>query len=137
MTTGQRKYAVKLYQRRIKEDPDYTEAMFGNEVYQHFLDVQQDATEISKPNAFDPFTMSLQISKLWRALSMDMKDVVAYSGMKMSEFSERFVIPYRTLQDWCNGTNPCPIYTKLMLCEILGIISVEVTVKGFYRNGYL
>ncbi len=129
MTIRQRKYAVKLYQRRIKEDPNYTEEMFGNELLQHCHEVQQSATVISHPIYFDPFSMSLQISKLWRALSMEMRDLVENSGMKMSEFSERFVIPYRTLQDWCNGTNPCPVYTKLMLCEILGLISVEVTVK--------
>ena len=132
MTIRQRKYAVKLYQRRIKEDPNYTETEFGNELLQHFHQAQQSVKGISSLNVFDPFTMSLQISKLWRALSMEMKDVVAYSGMKMSEFSDRFVIPYRTLQDWCNGTNPCPVYTKLMLCEILGLISVEALGNGRY-----
>lgn len=129
MTIRQRKYAVKLYQRRIKEDPNYTEEIFGKELFQHFYEVQQSAAVIDRPNSFDPFIMSLQISKLWQALSIEMRNLVDYSGMKMSEFSERFVIPYRTLQDWCNDTNPCPVYTKLMLCEILGLLSVEVTVK--------
>ena len=115
MTIKQRKYAVKLYQRRIKEDPDYTKEMFGRELLRHFQEVQQKAVVISRPNLDDPFIMSLDISKLWKALSMDMRDIVEYSGMKMSEFSERFVIPYRTLQDWCNGTNNCTIYTKLMM----------------------
>ena len=55
---------------------------------------------------------------------MSPADIVRYSGLKMSEFAARYVIPYRTLQACCNGTNPCPIYTRIMLCELLGILSM-------------
>ena len=121
MTAQQRKYAVKLYQRRIEEDPNYSEAMFYSEIAKHFRE--------QWPNPkfyFDPFSLKNQVNKLWVAISMDMKDVVKRSGMNMRQFSDRFFIPYRTLQAWCDETNPCPLYTKLLLCDALGYIPVDV-----------
>lgn len=117
MTDKQRKYAVKLFLKRTKEDPEYTEREFAAEVQQHINET------IKLPQgAYDPFSLWASIANLWRALNMSPADIVSYSGMKMSKFAARFVIPYRTLQAWCDGTNPCPIYTRIMLCELLGIL---------------
>ena len=125
MTDKQRKYAVKLYLKRIAENPDYSEEEFRSEVQQHF---NEDLNPLY--NAYDPFALWLSISNLWRALNISPADIVRYSGLKMSEFAARYVIPYRTLQAWCNGTTPCPIYTRIMLCELLGILSTTERKQG-------
>lgn len=41
---------------------------------------------------------------------MDFIDILNSSGMKMTEFSEYFGIPYRTVQDWKAGKRKCPEY---------------------------
>jgi|GEM_PF-5189021 len=121
MTAQQRKYAVKLYQRKIKEDPKYNADKFYKDVSSYI------STEFPAPkNLYDPAGLRADTNKLWVVISMNMKDVVKRSGMNMREFSDRFFIPYRTLQAWCDDTNPCPLYTKLLLCDALKFISVDI-----------
>lgn len=117
MKDKQRKYAVKLFQKTIKEYPDYTEEEFVKDVETHLMSLP-----LTPNNYFDPYSLWSALHELWRALNMSMRDVVEYSGLKMSKFATRYCIPYRTLQAWCDGTNPCPIYIKIMLCELLGLI---------------
>ena len=124
MKDKQRKYAVKLYQRMIKENPNYTEQEFVNEVKDHI-----DATIKLPKDAYEPFSLYKQLDDLWKCLSMNIIDIVNYSKLKMSKFATRYCIPYRTLQAWCDGTNPCPVYTKLLLCENLGLITIEKTIE--------
>ncbi|MBR0420315.1 MAG: hypothetical protein IJI66_14230 [Erysipelotrichaceae bacterium] len=126
MTDKQRKYAIKLYLRRLKENPDYSENEFGSEVLQHFSEKPLG----SPGSVYEPFAMYSDISNLWKALNMSPAEIVKYSGQKMSKFAERFVIPYRTIQAWCDGTNPCPIYTRIMLCELLGILNKTQRKQG-------
>ena len=125
MKNKDRKYAVKLYLRRIEEDPNYTESEFGSEIIQHL-----NERPLSPQTVYDPFGMYSSISNLWNALNMSPSEIVEYSGLKMSEFAARYVIPYRTLQAWCDGTNPCPIYIRIMLCELLGILSMTERKQG-------
>ncbi len=67
-----------------------------------------------------PVTLDDQASRLYMILGRSMKDLVADSNMTMAQFARRFYIPYRTLQAWCDGTNPCPVYIKLLTAELLG-----------------
>ena len=119
MTNKQRKFAVKLFLRRKEEDPNYSENQFAAEVQQY---MNENFASNPLYNAYDPFSLWASISNLWRALNMTPSEIVEYSGLKMSEFAARYVIPYRTLQAWCDGTNPCPVYIRIMLCELLGIL---------------
>ncbi len=119
MKNKQRKFAVKLYLRRIEEDPNYSENQFAAEVQQY---MNENFSSNPLYNAYDPFSLWADIANLWKALNMSPYEIVEYSGLKMSEFAARYVIPYRTLQAWCDGTNPCPIYIRIMLCELLGIL---------------
>ena len=49
------------------------------------------------------------------------KQICKMAGMTQSAMAERFGIPWRTFSNWCRETNECPIYTKLMMQEILGL----------------
>lgn len=52
---------------------------------------------------------------------MTFKEIRQASGMNMTQFSEYFGIPFRTVQNWEHGTKNCPKYLiKLMeykLCK--------------------
>ena len=104
-------YGVKLYRNEKKHGLTFEE--FVQEMEDH---------KRRKPMpycTFDPLSERFNAQRLWNCLEMSMKDVVSRSGMDMAKFSRRFCIPYRTLQAWCDGTNPCPVYIKLMILEIL------------------
>lgn len=46
---------------------------------------------------------------------MTFKEIRQASGMNLTQFSEYFEIPYRTIQHWEHGTRQCPEYLlKLM-----------------------
>ncbi len=130
MTIKQRKLAMQLYNRRIKEDPEYSLPMFEAE----FDELCKSETGNSLAYADDPFSIRLGLSNLWKALKMDINEIIRRFDMKPAEFSDRFWIPYRTLQAWMDGTNPCPVYIKVMLCELLGIITVVDPHTSWYQR---
>lgn len=105
-------YAVRLYRKNAK-DQSFTLKEFAQEIVAHKERRPQPY------NSIDPLSFYNNIQRLWNCLEISMKDLVSKSGMDMAKFSRRFCIPYRTLQSWCDGTNPCPVYTKLMILEIL------------------
>jgi DNA-binding transcriptional regulator YiaG len=39
-----------------------------------------------------------------------MKQLQMQSGMNMADFAKSMGVPYRTMQKWCNGTQPCREY---------------------------
>ena len=78
MKNKDRKYAVKLYLRRIEEDPNYTESEFGSEIIQHL-----NERPLSPQTVYDPFGMYSSISNLWNALNMSPSEIVEYSMKEM------------------------------------------------------
>ncbi len=117
-------FAVKLF----KKNKDITYDEFLHEIRDH------KHRRPAPKNSYDPFSFDSQISKLWRILVMDMRELIAYSKLDMAKFSRRYCIPYRTLQAWCDGTNDCPIYIKLLIGESLKMYSrvVYVDMNGWH-----
>ena len=106
-------FAVKRY-KKAKSEGDYTIEEFYSDIVEHL-------NRRPMPfNTYDPFGLMNSVRMLWDTLEMSMAEVVERSKMDMAKFSRRFVIPYRTVQAWCDGTNECPVYIKMMICEILG-----------------
>lgn len=56
---------------------------------------------------------------------MDIKALVQASGLTQTALARRFDIPLRTLQGWCSGSRQCPPYVKLMMADLLGLITVH------------
>lgn len=52
---------------------------------------------------------------------MTFLDLLAASGMKLTELAARFNIPYRTLQDWKSGVRKAPQYVIDMMAELLNL----------------
>ncbi|MCH5206891.1 MAG: hypothetical protein J1F09_08040 [Oscillospiraceae bacterium] len=45
----------------------------------------------------------------------DFKRLVDLSGLKMTDFSRKFAIPYRTVQDWCSKDRTPPEYLPMLI----------------------
>lgn len=44
------------------------------------------------------------------------------AGLSQRKLAEHFLIPYRTMENWCGGVSECPLYTRLMMQRILGLL---------------
>lgn len=51
-------------------------------------------------------------------IKLTWKEIVSSYGT-IRDFSNRFEIPYRTVQDWVNGLRNPPEYVKLLICREL------------------
>lgn len=54
---------------------------------------------------------------------MNIKELMNKYGLTMKDISDRFNIPYRTIQNWCansgNNKRKCPEYVIEMMDQIL------------------
>lgn len=65
------------------------------------------------------------LTNIWDVAHMGIADVISASNLSQTAFARRFFIPLRTAQAWALGERECPIYTKLMIADLLGLITVE------------
>lgn len=64
-----------------------------------------------------------KLGTVYDAYHRSVKDIAAAAGMSCRKLSERFLIPYRTVENWCGGQRVCPDYLRMMMQECLGLIS--------------
>lgn len=62
------------------------------------------------------------LGNLWDASHRSIKDICAATGISQRKLAEKFCIPYRTIENWSAGIRECPIYTKLMMQKLLGLL---------------
>ena len=70
-----------------------------------------------------------ELSMIWEAYHMTIRDLRTAAGLSRMEFSRRFRIPIRTIENWeCTGPNAreCPVYVRLFIAEAIGLMP-EVT----------
>lgn len=73
-----------------------------------------------------PATRIEKLGQIWDASRRTVKEIAAAAGLSCRKLAERFGVPYRTVENWCGGTNACPLYTRLMMQECLGLLTVTV-----------
>ena len=61
-------------------------------------------------------------AEIWTAVHRTMKDIARDAGLSQRKLAERFGIPYRTMEDWCRGARNCPLYVRIMMQELLGLV---------------
>lgn len=66
-----------------------------------------------------------QLSQIWDATHRNIKEIAAAAGLSCRKLAERFCVPYRTMEDWSAGKSTCPIYTRLMMQECLGLLNIS------------
>ena len=64
------------------------------------------------------------LENIFRASKMSVSEIIKESGLKKAEFSYRFCIPIRTIEDWCSGKNKCLPYIRLMFMKNLGMFKL-------------
>lgn len=66
-----------------------------------------------------------ELSMIWEAYHMTIRDLRTAAGLSRMEFSRRFYIPIRTIENWeCTGANSreCPTYVRLLIAEAIGLM---------------
>ena len=53
------------------------------------------------------------------AAHYSLKSMIYDYGFTKASFSHRFCVPIRTVENWCNQTNKCPSYTRLLFLNAL------------------
>ena len=64
-------------------------------------------------------------SDIYQVSHMTMLDLISASGLTKAAFSRRFLISLRTVENWVYGIHPCPIYVRMMIADLLGLVAVE------------
>lgn len=57
---------------------------------------------------------------MYKAQHMSFREILIKYGLKKAEFSHKFCIPIRTVEDWVSQTREPPSYVKLMVLRELG-----------------
>lgn len=62
------------------------------------------------------------IGAIYDAMHRSVRDIASAAGMSQRKLAERFIIPYRTMENWCGGQNPCTDYARVMMQQLLGLM---------------
>lgn len=103
--------------------PDRLKVYDDLEAAENFMDlIQSDPnyeSEIAdgQEYAIVPFDCEVQefIDEVMPTVGMMVKRLREKTGLNLTKFSEKYKIPYRTLQNWERGTNECPYYVYSLL----------------------
>lgn len=62
-----------------------------------------------------------QLRSIYVASRRTVREIVSAVEMTQAAFAEHFCIPRRTVEDWCRGVRECPLYTRLMIQQCMGM----------------
>lgn len=62
------------------------------------------------------------VGDIWDACHRSVEDIATAAGLSNRKLAEKFCIPYRTMENWCGGKNECPLYTRLMMQQLLHLL---------------
>lgn len=63
-----------------------------------------------------------KLSQIWDACHRSYKDIATATGVSNRKLAERFLIPYRTAEDWAAERRHPPLYVLLAIQECLGLL---------------
>ena len=102
-----------------------------------FYNAFREAQQYSDPDAFasdaalsdifpgvapeDLPDLADELRHVWRYAHITVREIVQHTGLTQAKFAQRFVIPLRTIENWCTGASECPPYTRLMLVRLCGL----------------
>lgn len=99
----------------------------------HYTDRDAFVSDLAISSAFpeeSDFTETVPaLSMIWDAYHMTIRNLRTAAGLSRIDFSRRFHIPIRTIENWeCTGPNAreCPTYVRLLIAEAIGLMP-EVT----------
>lgn len=77
------------------------------------------------PEESDLSVTASELILIWDAYHMTIRDLRTASGLSRMDFSRRFHIPIRTVENWeCTGPNSreCPVYVRLLIADAIGLM---------------
>lgn len=60
------------------------------------------------------------LGALWDVAHASVREIRAYTGLTRTNFALRYLIPYRTVENWERGDSQCPDYVRLLLAQATG-----------------
>lgn len=103
---------------------------------QHYTDVDAYVSDMALSSSMwgdigdddnIPLSRLDDLRAIWEAVNRSFKDILALAGMTQASFCRRFCVSRRTVGDWYNGQRRCAIYDRLMIQQLLDLLTVEIT----------
>ncbi len=84
------------------------------------------------PEADIPAERITALQRYWALAHASLRDILADNGISARRLARRFGIPERTTSNWTlpatsKNYHQCPLYTKLMIVECLGLLPFDIT----------
>lgn len=103
-----------------------TEAANYKDMDAYVSDVALSTVWGDAPDATIPPARLENLRSIYTAATRTTKEIVSLSGLSQAAFAERWCIPRRTVEDWCRGIAKCPLYTRLLMQQGMGIFTPPV-----------
>ena len=103
-----------------------TEAANYKDIDAYVSDLALSTIWDGAPDAPIPPDRLDQLRSIYAAASRTVREIVAAVGMTQAAFAERFCVPRRTVEDWCRGITKCPMYTRLLIQQSLGLFTPPI-----------
>ena len=109
MRIDYKKFQEIVYAAEVQPDQDLFLAEYGvpKWILNDVTDSEEQAVEL--------------ITTIHTVVHMTAAELVKASGMSQTKFAERFMIPLRTVQNWCGEQRTMPRYEKFMFAMLLGL----------------
>lgn len=97
----------------------------------HYSDQDAFISDMLLSSAFLPpedetaapdMSLAPALCTIWTAVNGTFAELLAALGLTQTKCSRRFRIPLRTVQGWKLGERECPLYIRLMMVELCGLI---------------
>lgn len=109
----------KLFVELVKEVPAYK----SRDAY--ISDMALSSIWGDAPDDEIPAERLEQLGMVWDAVNRPVSEIVKSKGLSQAAFARLYMIPLRTLEDWCSGTRSCRLYDRIFLQEAVGLLHLE------------
>ena len=96
----------------------------------NYTDPGAYASDIALSSVFpedgDLTAIAEDLLRIWTAYHMSVRGLRKVAGLTQADFARRFAIPKRTIENWeakpSANARECPLYTRLLIADALGLL---------------
>lgn len=103
-----------------------TEAANYKDIDAYVSDLALSTIWDGAPDAPIPPERLENLRAIYTAATRTVRAILAAAEMTQAAFSRFFCIPKRTVESWCSGERECPLYTRLLIQQCLGLFTPPV-----------
>lgn len=74
-----------------------------------------------RPNDAEWMQRIETLGRIWDAVHLTIREIRAATGLSQVKFGQRFAISNRNIENWEAAVNVCPLYTRLLLAQAVGL----------------